>query len=1094
MTTLDFGTRDTSLGGYLTSAGEVYSDIVDIPNGRTAANGQRPVKVYEIAAWVGARSGTISCRFELAGASTSAFTLGTSSEGAAASGYKAISKFYSGANANERFTIVGSGGFYFDRGGSGTTYGTFGNFSGALAGRLNYAQVPTAPGWAGSPISTPAPGQIAIDWVAPSDDGDSALTGYTIQYSTSSTFSSGVVTLEVTGGSRTITGLAAGTRYYFRVAARNDVADQYNTSGPYGSTISATTMNVPGAPTGLAVTPGVGQATLNWTAPSSNGGDAITHYELQYSLASNFSAPTTLNVGTDTSETVTGLTPGSTYYFRVRAVNDVGAGGWSNTVSTLTASVPGAPASASGSSGPGRVRIEWTAPADDGGAAVLDYTVEVLTDGTSTVVASATVPATARGRTLVGLTPGLTYDARVRARNVVGSGAWANVANVVVPARGALDVVDRAAVHLADGTQVSLRWSVDGSQILLGYSNLTAGVAWTSIAPLTIAGTASGFAHSRGLGDFALVAAPDDDVYVIGRRGDNINAVQVHRWSRDAGAWAFAGSNSQPLPSGADPLVQFAAAYVPGTGTVPVPTILLLARRAGSQGAGSLLYATLDVGTITPAGGTLFRAYGADPAFIAGAPSAAPDAGALDVAPLTPGATRLVIAANGHAVVDVSNGQVAGVAKAAEGSTYPSKARVLGISGTQFAVVNTRADGALVVTFYGTNGAQLGQYVSVAVNYYGGNAGRAWDAVYDRAINAVRVYRFAAASSTVLEAYTVSAATYLNSAAVAVATLGAGTYSQVRVPRGQVDERRVLVTAATGATLAAADDRQGNIAPTAPTLADRVDFDASQPATLAWAFGDTNAADRQTAYDLQVQRVSDSVNVVATGKYASSSQTHVIPGGILVNGTAYRWRVRTYDALDAAGTWSAYDAFSASALGTLTITDPPSDNPAGVDTASYVVAWTYAQAQGYTQAQRRVRLLRTSDGALVSDTTMQASTATAYTVTGMASDVQYTVEVSIVNTNGQTVTATRKITPSYAAPMTPELVVTASDHYVEVGINNPTPSGDRPEIQRNIVQRRVAGSADPWTTAGIVGHNGVLLDRGVRSATAYEYQVIGDTA
>ena len=82
------------------------------------------------------------------------------------------------------------------------------------------------------------------------------------------------------------------------------------------------TSEAPGAPPGLIATPGDGQVTLSWTAPASTGGADITRYEYEQDGSGTW---TSTGV-TATSHTVTGLTNGHAYTFRVRAVNSVGPG------------------------------------------------------------------------------------------------------------------------------------------------------------------------------------------------------------------------------------------------------------------------------------------------------------------------------------------------------------------------------------------------------------------------------------------------------------------------------------------------------------------------------------------------------------------------------------------------------------------------------------------------------------------------------------------------------------------------------------------------------------------------------------------------
>ena len=82
---------------------------------------------------------------------------------------------------------------------------------------------------------------------------------------------------------------------------------------------------LPGAPTIGSVSAGDSAATVNWTAPASNGGSAITGYVVTPYIAGTAQAVQTFSSAA-TTETVTGLTPGTSYTFTVAAVNAAGTG------------------------------------------------------------------------------------------------------------------------------------------------------------------------------------------------------------------------------------------------------------------------------------------------------------------------------------------------------------------------------------------------------------------------------------------------------------------------------------------------------------------------------------------------------------------------------------------------------------------------------------------------------------------------------------------------------------------------------------------------------------------------------------------------
>jgi hypothetical protein len=133
-----------------------------------------------------------------------------------------------------------------------------------------------------------------------------------VQYSTSSsggfsTFADGAST----STSATVTGLTNNTVYYFKVAAVNSVG-----TSDY-STVSSGVRPASLPPVISSVTVGNGSLTFAWNAIT-HGGDV---YRMSWSTSSDFSSDTITSTG-GTSYTVTGLTNGTTYYFRVAGWNN----------------------------------------------------------------------------------------------------------------------------------------------------------------------------------------------------------------------------------------------------------------------------------------------------------------------------------------------------------------------------------------------------------------------------------------------------------------------------------------------------------------------------------------------------------------------------------------------------------------------------------------------------------------------------------------------------------------------------------------------------------------------------------------------------
>ncbi|NDG83684.1 MAG: choice-of-anchor D domain-containing protein [Proteobacteria bacterium] len=125
-----------------------------------------------------------------------------------------------------------------------------------------------------------------------------------------------------------ITGLTNGTKYFFILAAKN----------AYGTLTTAESNSTPNGPAPFSltsVTPGDTTATVKWSAST-----GATGYQIRYGTASG-TYTGTVNAGTATTFTVTGLTNGTPYYFMVTASN---ANGTANSASELSATPLALPA------------------------------------------------------------------------------------------------------------------------------------------------------------------------------------------------------------------------------------------------------------------------------------------------------------------------------------------------------------------------------------------------------------------------------------------------------------------------------------------------------------------------------------------------------------------------------------------------------------------------------------------------------------------------------------------------------------------------------------------------------------------------------
>ncbi len=192
---------------------------------------------------------------------------------------------------------------------------------------------PTVPGAPTLTAATAGDGVVALTWSPPASNGGSPITGYQILRGASSGGESLLTTVGA-GTTFTDTAVANGATYWYRVAAINAVGTG-SASNELAATPEAAAV-IPGAPTLTGATAGNTTVALNWAPPATDGGSALTGYQLYRGPSAAALAPLT-TVGVTTGYTDTGLTNGTTYWYAVAAINAVGTGGASNTLAATPA-------------------------------------------------------------------------------------------------------------------------------------------------------------------------------------------------------------------------------------------------------------------------------------------------------------------------------------------------------------------------------------------------------------------------------------------------------------------------------------------------------------------------------------------------------------------------------------------------------------------------------------------------------------------------------------------------------------------------------------------------------------------------------------
>ena len=163
--------------------------------------------------------------------------------------------------------------------------------------------------------------------------------------------------------------ITTGTTYYYIILPIYSFGTRFNSTE-----ITGMLPTISSVPT-LSVTAGNRSVYLSWTAPFSNGGSTIDHYQLyRGSLSGQY---TLLSITKNLYFNDTVVSIGTAYYYVVTAVNGVVESPYSTELSAtpfgIVPTVPKAP-TLQVTAGNQTAYLSWTAP-DDGGSPILEYQI-----------------------------------------------------------------------------------------------------------------------------------------------------------------------------------------------------------------------------------------------------------------------------------------------------------------------------------------------------------------------------------------------------------------------------------------------------------------------------------------------------------------------------------------------------------------------------------------------------------------------------------------------------------------------------------------------------------------------------------------------
>ena len=223
--------------------------------------------------------------------------------------------------------------------------------------------------------------------------------------------------------------------------------------------------------------------------------------------------------------------------------------------------------------------------------------------------------------------------------------------------------------------------------------------------------------------------------------------------------------------------------------------------------------------------------------------------------------------------------------------------------------------------------------------------------------------------------------------------------------------------------------------------------DATEDLTpdLSWQYNAGSANDTQSAYQIIVERQSDSFQMWDSGKVVSTALSATYAGTALVYDVEYQWRVKSWNQADLDSPYATTVIFKTSELPVVAITYPTDTSTIPSNTPT--VTWTYSDPESTVQVSYQL-IVHADDGITVlHDTGDTLGTDTSYQIPDgiMVSNQSYFITVILQDGDGLYSTPVQHaFDVVFLAPAQPTISTTVDNAGivdVNITINQPPTDG-----------------------------------------------------